>query len=336
MYSYESENEYENDDLKEIKLNINFSDDLSIEEQINDFDIFGNKEFNNNDFFITPEDNERRYMITPEKQNENENENKQMSTTANSIKKNIKSCQDKNSKTNEIQETNTYKSDIDKKKSLKNLRRIFNIVKINKKVGRMPKELKGKYEAAHNKYSQDNIIRKIKARVQEIFRNYINYEYSKFMESKGKSKNIILLQRIKPKESRKIRREDNLRWFSTKLKELFSSDLSEKCSLFKPNYNRCQIKGIYKNNEAINVINILEKEVIDVYDLYRKNVRIDGFETLEDDINNLREKMMKKNEDEEIDIEQYLSEYRNIAMTLDKIFAQKKGRKTKSSKKISF
>jgi hypothetical protein len=229
-------------------------------------------------------------------------------------------------KTSPITSTNSFKT-----------KKIFDISKVNKKVGRMLKKLKKKLKAAHNKYSEDNIIRKFKARFQDILLNYINYEYSKFMETKGKSKIVKLLQRINPNESRKISKADNLRWFSTKLKDLFSSDLSQKCSLYDSNYNKCTIENLYKNNEALNVINILEKEVIDLYDLYRNNVKIDGFTTLEDDLKLLREKMEKENEEEEEeeDIELYLSNYRNIAMKLDEIFDKKKGRNKKKSKKNS-
>ena len=47
--------------------------------------------------------------------------------------------------------------------------------------------------------------------------------------------------------------------------------------------------------------------------------------------------MEKENEEaeEEEDVELYLSNYRNIAMRLDKIFEDKKGRNKKKSKKIS-
>ena len=214
-------------------------------------------------------------------------------------------------------------------------RKIFNISKVNKKIGRMLKKLKSKFKAPHNKYSEDNIIRKFKARFQDILLRYINCEHSKFMETKGKSKQTKLLQRISPEESKKISKADNIRWFSTKLKELFSSDLSQKCSLYDSNYNRRTIEKIYKNNEALNVINILDKEVLDMYDLYRNNIKIDGFTTLEDDLKMLKEKMEKENEEEKEDIELYLSNYRNIAMKLDKIFDEKIGRNKKKSKKIS-
>ena len=209
--------------------------------------------------------------------------------------------------------------------------KVFNISKVNKKLGRMLKKLKKKFKAPHNKYSEDNIIRRIKARFLEKLLHYINFENSKFWEAKGNSKKIKLLQKIGPEESRKISKAENLRWFSTKLKDLFSSDLSKKCSLYDSDYNRHKINEIYKNNEAVDVINILEKEVIDMYNLYRNNVKIEGFITLEEDLKKLREKKEKENEEE---IELYLSNYKKIALRLDKIFEDKKGRNRKS-KKIS-
>ena len=214
----------------------------------------------------------------------------------------------------------------------RNSRILFVISRVNKKLGRLLKKLKSKFKAPHNKYSEDNIIRKIKAKFKNILLNYINYEYSKFRKTKGMSKKIKLLLKINSEESKKIRKADNMRWFSTKLKDLFSSDVSKKCTKYNSDYNRKRINDIYKNNEALNVINILEKEVIDMYNLYRNNVKINGFITLEDDLKMLREKMEKKKDEE--DIELYLSKYRNIAMKLDEIFDKKKGRNRKTPKKI--
>ena len=68
--------------------------------------------------------------------------------------------------------------------------KIFKIVKINKKIGRIKKDsvLKG----IHNKFSQDNIIRKIKRRFHENLRLYINKEYKKYILNKNNyKKNII-------------------------------------------------------------------------------------------------------------------------------------------------
>ena len=335
MYFFDQLNVYEDEGTK-VFLDDNMDNmDLDFEKQLNggDQEIMNDKEINNNDLFITNEDNEQRYLIKVEKEKENQNKTdiNQMTTT---MKSTIKDGQNQNLKINETPETNTPKSNNHINKEMENSRKIFNISKVNKKMGRMLKRLKKKFKAPHNKYSEDNIIRKIKARFQDLLLHCINFENSKFLEAKGVPKKIKLLQRINPEESRKISKADNLRWFSTKLKDLFSSDLSKKCSLYDSDYNRRKINEIYKNNEAIDVINILEKEVIDMYNLYRNNVKIEGFITLEEDLKILREKMEKENEEDEEDIELYLSNYKDIALRLDKIFEDKKGRDRKS-KKIS-
>ena len=332
MYFFE---QFDESEQEGIKVLFDDNNDSFKEDQLNGFgaNFIEDSKIDFTDLIITHEDNKQRFLIPKEKQNKTDNN--QISTTLISNPK-IIIGQEQNLKINETPETNLNKSNIYPQKNMENSRKIFNISKVNKKVGRMLKKLKKKFKAAHNKYSEDNIIRKFKARFQDILLKYINYRHSKFMETKGKSKKIKLLQRINPEESRKIGRADNLRWFSTKLKELFSSDLSQKCSLYNSDYNRCKIENIYKNNEDLDVINILEKEVIVMYNLYRNNVKIDGFTTLEDDLKMLREKMEKENEEaeEEEDVELYLSNYRNIAMRLDKIFEDKKGRNKKKPRKI--
>ena len=332
MYFFE---QFDESEQEGIKVLFDDNNDSFKEDQLNGFgaNFIEDSKIDFTDLIITHEDNKQRFLIPKEKQNKTDNN--QISTTLISNPK-IIIGQEQNLKINETPETNLNKSNIYPQKNMENSRKIFNISKVNKKVGRMLKKLKSKFKAPHNKYSEDNIIRKFKARFQDILLKYINYRHSKFMETKGKSKKIKLLQRINPEESRKIGKADNLRWFSTKLKELFSSDLSQKCSLYNSDYNRRTIENIYKNNEDLDVINILEKEVIVMYNLYRNNVKIDGFTTLEDDLKMLREKMEKENEEaeEEEDVELYLSNYRNIAMRLDKIFEDKKGRNKKKPRKI--
>ena len=73
----------------------------------------------------------------------------------------------------------------------KNNKKIFKIIKINKKLGRIKKNslITGK----HNKLSEDNIIRKIKARFHEKLRLYINIEYNKYIFKKHKKIDILII-----------------------------------------------------------------------------------------------------------------------------------------------
>jgi hypothetical protein len=223
------------------------------------------------------------------------------------------------------------------KKPAKIQEKIFNIMKINKKVGRLMKKMKNSIKAKHNKLSEDNIIQKIKVSFLEKIFNKINYEYEKFLlEGKSyndnKQKNIVkLIKRISPQESKKIKKEDNLNWFSLKLKVLLSSNLSLKYSKFTPNYNEKRIKNLYEKKEAINVIEILEKSVRDMYEKYSNNIKIDGFGTLEDDLISIRKKMENNGEE---NIDEYLNEYRKIAQNLENIFKAKKSRVSKNKENL--
>ena len=47
----------------------------------------------------------------------------------------------------------------------------------------------------------------------------------------------ILLQRLNPKVSRKIKKNLNLEWLQSKLYQVFSEKVSEKCSSYNEDYN---------------------------------------------------------------------------------------------------
>jgi len=132
---------------------------------------------------------------------------------------------------------------------------IFKIVKINKKIGRIKKN--STVKGIHNKLSQDNIIRKIKGRFHEKLRLYINEEYKKYLFKKtGKKKKLInLMKRISPKVSRRIKKEDNLKWFESKIFEIFSEKVSLKYSVNNLDFNKKKINKLILLNEAKNVIN---------------------------------------------------------------------------------
>ena len=60
-----------------------------------------------------------------------------------------------------------------------------------------------------------------------------------------------------------------------------------------------------------------------MYNIYSKNIKLDGFETLEDDLKNQRELMKENNEEE---IKKYLEIFQNTAQNLEGIFLGKKSR----------
>ena len=209
---------------------------------------------------------------------------------------------------------------------------IFKITKTKKKnikKGRLDKKSKKRYYGKHSKFTQDNIIRKIKASFIEKSMNYINREYDLYMNKHQYKKIKRLIQKISPVKSREISKNKNLKWFQSKLRDLFSSKLSKKCTLSDPDYNITSIDELYKNNTTKNVIDLLNKPVKEMYYIYSQDIETEGFKTLKDDLIRLRKKMEKNNEE---DIEEYLEKYKNIAQNLEKIFLQKKERNTKKNK----
>ena len=202
--------------------------------------------------------------------------------------------------------------------------KIFRILKDYKSKGRIKKIQQQKYVGKHNKFCEDNIIRKIKGRFLEKCRIYINNEYNKhLLLNENRSKNEILLQRITPKVSRKIKKEDNLKWFKSKLYQVFSEQVSVKCSLYQSDYNKKEIQKLYEEKKADNVIIILNKSVKEMFDAYILKKNIPGLSNLYNDLKELREKMEQNNEE---NIEKYLNKYKNTALNLERIFIKKSSR----------
>ena len=229
-----------------------------------------------------------------------------------------------NNKLNSPFKNNIEKSNYKKEK-------IFKVLKINKKIGRMKKNsiTKGK----HNNLSEDNLIRKIKRRFLEKLRLYINYEYQIYLLQKSlkKNKSKNWLRKVNPLIWRQIKVEENLKWFTTKIAEIFSGNLSERYSNSSKDLNRRKIRRVYTLNEAKNLIIILNSDIELYFDKYIKNEKIKGFKTLKDDIKELRIQMENTAQES---IEEYLKKYEYIAKNMKDIFLSKKSRNINSINKI--
>ena len=191
--------------------------------------------------------------------------------------------------------------------------------RINKKIGRIKKysSLIGK----HNKFSEDNIIRKIKRRFLENVRLYINDEYKKDCISKKKNKGKNnWLKKIDPKFSRKIKKRDNLQWFKFKIFEVFSENISLKYTSFGIDSNKQKIQNFFLTEEPNKVKDILNTTIETLFNIYIKNEKLDNFKTLNDDVKQL-EKQMKELGQE--NIKEYLIKYEKTAKNMKMIFINK-------------
>ena len=139
-----------------------------------------------------------------------------------------------------------------------------------------------------------------------------------------------LVKKINPQVSRKIRKEYNLKWFESKIFEIFSENISKRYSAYIPDLNKKKISRLMKLNEATNVIDLLNTNIEVLFNKYINNKKIDGFKTLKDDIDELKKDMEKTNQE---NINEYLNKYEYIAKNMKNIFIKKNTRNYKVQKK---
>ena len=169
----------------------------------------------------------------------------------------------------ETDHTNNTNNTIINTKTQIEKNKIFDIKKVSKRIGRRKHDKPElyKYEAVHTKYRQDNIIQKIKIHFINSTMDLINRKYNEYLNIDSKMR---LLQKIKPNFTKIWTKKGNQKFLEKKLKDVFSEELSERCSTFhdKKNYNKEQIEKLYEKNKAKNVINILDKSLKEMYRIY--------------------------------------------------------------------
>ena len=179
---------------------------------------------------------------------------------------------------------------------------------INKKpiLGRKTKRsgLSGK----HNKYSIDNVIRKVKNRFINSAFNYINKQF--------KNKNLHLLK-IVGKQGMEINRNQNILWLKKTMKDVFYEDITIKTYNSNKDYNRQLIDKIYLEKDEQKVIGLLNLNILDFMNLYCSKEKKEGMEQLDDIINEL-----KLNGEDEA----YLNLFRNVSINFESILKKQKSR----------
>ncbi len=213
---------------------------------------------------------------------------------------------------------NNIKNNYINKFIIKKGQKIFDIKK-EIKLGRLRKNSlkKGK----HDKYQQDNVIRKFKAQFLQNIYNYINLSF-KYNKDSNNRKPINIIQKISSIDTKSISKFDNLIWINSKIKTIFSQKISSKFVNFESNYNSKLIQKIYEKNEEKQVIKILEKTIKEMWLIYindDKDNEFPGFNTMKDDINKFKE----MNEPEEY-LQIYISICRNFINIFNRIKPRKK------------
>ena len=169
-----------------------------------------------------------------------------------------------------------------------NVVKIFYTKKVQKitKRGRRNSGFISFIKPKHSRKTKDNLVRKIKRHFIKSLINYINYLYK---NHSGKSKEF--LKKIKPKFVDAPNNQESLKFFDMTIHQIFSEDLSKKYVRFNPDYNRKQIEILYDKNEPKEVIDIMNKTLKEMYEIYISN-QIDEFK-LEKDLSEIESKAKK-------------------------------------------
>ena len=181
-------------------------------------------------------------------------------------------------------------------------KQIFNIEK-SKKRGRRKFGTNISSKIKHGKNSTDLIKQKIKRRFIESVKKYINNLYNRYFNLK-KRRTDNFIKKIKTNFTSLLAENKNLEYFSMSLRELLSSDLSDKHTKMDKKYNKKNIDILIQKNEAKEIIKLLNKTLKEVYEIYINN-EIPEF-SLAHDLNIIEKKFGNY----------YMNRYKEIALKL--------------------
>ena len=136
---------------------------------------------------------------------------------------------------------------------------------------------------------------------------------------------IKVLKKISSYKIKSISKKDNIIWLNSKIKDVFSQNISTKIVTCTQDHNIKLIKRIL--NKYTKVIFILNKTIKQIWKVYLNDDKYNeyiGFKTLKDDLNKLR----KHGETEE-----YITSFRKVANNFEEIFNHINSRNKKKLKK---
>jgi hypothetical protein len=205
-----------------------------------------------------------------------------------------------------------------------------NYVDNNILLGRKTKKI-GLTES-HDKYAEDNRVRKVKVYLKDALFRKINSEIKKNKISinvDGKEYKIDELLEINQEQTINTSVGENLRLFNTKLKYFFNV-ISNKYKNYPKNFNELIIKKLYEENMT-NVTCILDKTFLDSLKYFRKDIDVYDNEEysclqgIEKDFEDLPKKFRKEGHDD-----RYINMVIDLINRFEKIYYDKRPRQKRS------
>lgn len=177
-----------------------------------------------------------------------------------------------------------------------------------------------KEEGKHNKYSEDNIIRKIKSLVIAIISAFLNEIIAKIYNN-NIGKGIFKKELLKMNQNQIIDLKSDKEFINKKLKDIFSNDISTKYTCYNPEHNKLLIEELLNENDfekrqifdIIFSISFLEciKHIRGEINI----IELDGIETLD--------KICEKYEDDK----DYVKLFRYYFLNFESIIMRKRNKK---------
>ena len=207
------------------------------------------------------------------------------------------------------------------------LKRPFKEKKI---LGRKKKSNEGLGE--HNKFSDDNIIRKCKNVIIDSVLKFINDKTKKLYSNESeKLLNEKRLFKLKQNQSIKSGTNYNKTFLKKTLREIFSENISTKYSRYSPSHNKVLIEFLINEKDEIkkNIFNkIFNLTFLDCLKHFRGSVLFDELKGM-----NLLNKYIKEIKNDKND-EEYCIVFRYFINNLENIVMEKKSRKKRSKNNI--
>ena len=199
-------------------------------------------------------------------------------------------------------------------KTLSKKRHRNNDEKKIKKQGRKKKaeDIKGE----HDKFSEDNMIRKIKS-------NFIKHVHEKINNNISDKDSQLL--RLDPNLNEKLKKDFNLQLMSTTFKNLYeNTTISSKYRKKDANSNKYLIDKLYNEERYTqsNAISDLDKTYKELYDDYINN-------HLDELLNKIKNELEKEGKESKESISEYIEKFKNLCLTYEDWFKNKKGRNKK-------
>lgn len=182
-------------------------------------------------------------------------------------------------------------------------------------------------EKKHDKFSYDNLTRKVKSKLFDSISSFLNSSLEKVQKENPKkySKKILYSKpfflKIDQQIIKDINVETNQKLLKSQLKEIFSNNVSKKCENYGLDYNKKLVEKIYEEKIQTKTMAILERTLLECLEQFRGTKQYKDLEGLEKEYANVIKSLIENNETEE-----YINIFKDLVNRFEKYYENKKAR----------